>query len=345
MGSTRRLGAPAILLAVAFSLATPAHAGLISYWSFDGCSLTDASGQNATLASNGGPTCVAGRFGSAWLFNGSNQWLDRIDARFEPGSRAWSVALWEKSTDSTGYHVLLEWYRCGANPLCNATDDPAAYDLGINDGHPDWFVRDDAASGVTLTDSTIALADGDWHFLVATFNPATDTLKFYLDGARRIASPLAIGTLTSFVLPLQIARHYRTGWGVPDYYFKGAIDEVRIFDEELTPVAIAHLFVGNSTTAVTDDRPGAAQMFARSWPNPARGGRFAVSFTLPSEGPAELVLVDVAGRVVSRPMPDLSGAGFHQAEFGADRAISPGVYQVRLRQGARVATQQVIVLR
>lgn len=339
MRFTRRLLA---LVAFAIVLAHPARAALVSYWSFDGCTLTDASGHNATLTANGSPTCVAGRFGGAWQFNGVDQWLDRGDGLFEPGTRAWSVALWEKSTDNTGFHILLEWYECGATAC--APSNAAAYDLGINNGHPDWFVRDDASQGLTLSDSTIALADGAWHFIVATFNPTTDSLKVSIDGARRIAGAVPLGSLTSIVIPLEIGRHFRTGWANPDYYFKGAIDEIRIFDEELTPAAIGNLFVGNSTTAVGDDPP-AVQRIDRSWPNPARGGRFTVSFTLPAEGSAELTLIDVAGRIVERPMPERLAAGSHLQEFGAHHAIPPGVYQVRLRQGTRVTTRQVIVLR
>ena len=41
------------------------------------------------------------------------------------------------------------------------------------------------------------LADGEWHFVVGTMNPATDSTKLYVDGALRGALHGTIGSLSS----------------------------------------------------------------------------------------------------------------------------------------------------
>ena len=325
---------------------TRSEASLVGYWSFDGCTTTDASGHGADLTANGGPTCVAGRFGNAWLLNGDgNQYLDRgPDGLFTPGTRAWSVAAWEKTNAGVGFRVMVEWYRCGADPRCNITDG-ANYIMALDDGHPYWDIRDDGASSEIIVDSTLALADDAWHFMVGTMDPATDVTKLYVDGALRATIHGSIGSLTSgdTAVPLEVGRHFRTVWGQPDYYFPGALDEVRIFDEELSATAVATLFTNNAVTAVEQDE-SLDLAIDGSWPNPSRNGRLDVSFVLPVAGPARLALFDVGGRLISRQPVVALGAGRHQVELGASHRIPPGVYMLQLTQGARSRMRRVTVL-
>jgi hypothetical protein len=79
-------------------------------------------------------------------------------------------------------------------------------------------------------------------------------------------------------------------------------------------------------------------------PNPARGNRLMVDFTLPVADPARLELVDVAGRrVVDRSVGGL-GAGRHVVDLAAGRSLPPGIYLIRLTQGmhSRVARAAVV---
>lgn len=339
----RVLSTGSLIAALSLAWAAPSHSGLVAYWPFDGCTTADASGNGNALATFGGPACVAGRFGQAWQLDGVGQWLNRNgSSSFQPGSRAWTVALWERSSGAAGYRVMLEWYRCGAVPGCS-TPDAAAYILALNDGHPNWFVRDDAASSSTLTDTLLALADGQWHFIAATFNPASDSTKLYVDGALRSNEQIALGTFTAGSIPFELGRHFRTGWGQPDYYFPGALDEVRVFDEELGAASIAALYLANATTDVGAE-PAGALAIRRTWPNPARSGRCVVSLTLPTDEPARLSLFDIGGRRVARFAVEVHGAGPHQVEMGGARALPPGVYRLRLEQGAQSRSAPVVVL-
>lgn len=75
-------------------------------------------------------------------------------------------------------------------------------------------------------------------------------------------------------------------------------------------------------------------------PNPVRGD-FVVPFTLPGRDPASVAVVDVTGRrVASEDVGDL-GAGDHEL---AVRGLRPGVYMVRLTQGASVLVRRMVVL-
>jgi hypothetical protein len=80
-------------------------------------------------------------------------------------------------------------------------------------------------------------------------------------------------------------------------------------------------------------------------PNPSYGDRLSVAFTLPTVATARLELLDVSGRrLVEREVGSL-GAGPHAVDIGQGQHLAPGLYLVRLTQGANKRTTRVAVLR
>jgi hypothetical protein len=91
----------------------------------------------------------------------------------------------------------------------------------------------------------------------------------------------------------------------------------------------------------------AATSFALSGarPNPVEGKGVWVHCALASAEPAALELYDVSGRrVVEREVGSL-GAGQHTLDLGAGQHLAPGLYLIRLTQGANTRTTRVAVLR
>jgi hypothetical protein len=80
-------------------------------------------------------------------------------------------------------------------------------------------------------------------------------------------------------------------------------------------------------------------------PSVARRDRLSVSFILPDASPAELALFDVAGRRVACQQVRASGAGPEVVDLAPGVLIEPGLYLVRLSQGARSRIVKVIVTR
>jgi hypothetical protein len=105
--------------------------------------------------------------------------------------------------------------------------------------------------------------------------------------------------------------------------------------------------------------PGAEQRGGEAWiqtpaaqlalaglrPNPSTGADLKVAFTLASTEPAQLELMDVAGRrVASRDVGSL-GVGPHLEPLTVGQHVSPGLYWVRLSQGARSLVAKAVVAR
>ena len=77
-------------------------------------------------------------------------------------------------------------------------------------------------------------------------------------------------------------------------------------------------------------------------PNPASAAR-TVSFSLASNEPATLQLIDVRGRTVARREVGGAGPGPHTVDLGGE--LEPGVYWLRLVQGADVRETRGVVAR
>jgi hypothetical protein len=71
-----------------------------------------------------------------------------------------------------------------------------------------------------------------------------------------------------------------------------------------------------------------------AWPNPSSGGAPAVAFRLPDGSPALLELLDVSGRRVLEREVGTLGIGRHRVNLASERRLGPGIYLLRLTQGA-----------
>jgi PKD domain-containing protein len=80
-------------------------------------------------------------------------------------------------------------------------------------------------------------------------------------------------------------------------------------------------------------------------PNPARVGvDLVIRLSLPpAETAAKLQLIDLGGRVVAERDLGALGVGTHDARLEGNSRLSPGVYWVRLSQGAQSVTKRVVL--
>ncbi|HET7250148.1 MAG TPA: 6-bladed beta-propeller [Gemmatimonadales bacterium] len=79
-------------------------------------------------------------------------------------------------------------------------------------------------------------------------------------------------------------------------------------------------------------------------PNPVTSRELAVRFTLPVTAPARIELLDVTGRIAAAREVGSLGIGAHTIDLAAGARVGPGLYFVRLRQGANEQVTRVTVL-
>lgn len=316
-----------------------AEPGLLAHWTFEGNSTADSSGFDHTLTLHGVTDFVTGVRGSALLLGSGASWADRASVPLlSPGSRSWSVALWARPSATSPFtRMLLSWYRCGADPNC-AHEDAALYWLGLQpNGRPFWFVRGDGSDGATV-EGPDSLVLGQWRHLAGTYDATAQMLRMYVDGQLVDSAESPIGAIAGgpASVPISLGRLHRVGWGQPGEYFVGALDDVRIYERELSAAEVLTLSgggtaaVGSAITPRVELSPAAPNPFGRDT---------RIAFRLSTPADVRLSVHDVAGREVARLVAGERAAGEHSVRWsGVDdrgRDVRAGVYFVRLVSNSR----------
>ena len=197
---------------------------------------SSGNGYNLVLGDVGSEVFVPGRFGSAYSFLGTDNWLE------DNGS-------WGLSTSSVGTFAF--WIK--ANLQTNLGAIIASYD-GVNkailygeNGTNNLLLSDDT-TGDTLNPANVW--DNQWHHVTITFNGSST--NFYVDG--NLALTGSSGTPA-----------IGTGFNLGEYnnfsgrQFTGLLDEVHIYSRELNATDVTELYTsqpGKLYSYVTDNLAG-----------------------------------------------------------------------------------------
>jgi len=123
---------------------------------------------------------------------------------------------------------------------------------------------------------------------------------------------------------------YYSGGGYTKYYYEG----YNLMGDPSVQMAVW------GTTGIGEESGGAAGNTGILVSNPVRA---AAVVTLSGNGPAELNIFDLTGRLVATPFQgNLSGS--HSLSWNASD-LTPGMYFLRLQQGSEVSTARVMVIR
>ena len=157
------------------------------------------------------------------------------------GNSAFTIALWIKPRNSN--YALVTWGKesgpnwngfvsSGNNKLKHAFWEGAAND----------FISD-AISG-TFT-------DGTWRHVAITYDPATGTRTFYVNG-EVLSSNVMVNERA-----VSLDRPFYLGVGKYSNNFQGKMDDVMVFDKTLSPADIATLAAWRSGGAAAHAMAGA----------------------------------------------------------------------------------------
>lgn len=202
----------------------PARAqNLIGYWKFDenrGINASDYSG-NVNNGRINGSVWTTGKVGSALIFNGSNNYVDvtnsanfnlaktlTIEAWIKPASTSGSYGIVGKkewSSTLTGYHFIIHG---------NKLD----FDAGNGKNH------------TVATSGALSWTTGSWYHVAATFE--NGTVNFYRNGVN-IASSKTVSQIANNPQDFYIGSTKSI-----TYPFKGAIDEVKIYNRALSALEV-----------------------------------------------------------------------------------------------------------
>ena len=247
----RRCAVSLIFLAGAFFCALvsgPAVQGQvvndpIGHWTFDegsGTTALDSSG-NSHTGTIVAASYVAGRSNTALAFNGSNTFVFTSDAAsggttgagLDTGTRDWTIAAWINTTAS-GMVVTKMGFIGGANPDGWGMSVSGAGTLGAvlhksNVGSVNIFAGDGKL-----------VNDGQWHHVAEVFNRTGNMIR-WVDGAPS-GTQYSLASLSGQSLDntnqVRIGARDQSG---DEVYFRGLIDDARVYARALSPEEIAAL--------------------------------------------------------------------------------------------------------
>jgi hypothetical protein len=203
---------------------------LIGEWRFDETSGTEAlddsgSGNVGTLI--GSPTRVPGLRGQALQFSGSGQYIQANAATVPRGGTPYTVSVWFIADDQiTGYRELVsQWTSANAGN---------SFYLGTTQSTHIRF--SDSWSNVDIGGWTA----GEWHHVAVV---STDNNAYiYFDGALKATKGSALSY--SGTGPVIIGRQGM----LTSEYWKGKIDEVRVYERSLVSTEIEKLYAEDLPT-------------------------------------------------------------------------------------------------
>lgn len=230
-------------------LSQPPGAGLVAAYNFDGGVgnvLTDFSGlNNDGLIANAVWSSV-GRFGGSLAFNGVNSLVTVPDAAPLHLSEAVTLEAWVQPT------VLNSW-RTIVYKQIPTGQSYSLWATNGGDGQPAAFITFNGQEYNATSPTTIPLSA--WTHLAETYDGGV--ISIYVNDVLQ-ATRAVPGSLDASSLPLYLGGNAL--WG---QYFKGNIDDVRVYNRALTPAEIQfdmNTPVGNAQT--TDITPPAVAVVA-----------------------------------------------------------------------------------
>ncbi|MFC1640789.1 LamG domain-containing protein [Patescibacteria group bacterium] len=185
---------------------------------------------------------AAGVSGASRLFDGSGDYIKVTNNSGLPGSDEGTASLWVKSDDPIAGESILA--RAGRN-LWSELD--WVFSIGHNKTSS---IIIDPANG--LSSQRNALTIGSWHHVAATWNKLDTNqtrVQFFVDGTK--SNETIFDGEFGESWNLNIGRRGDSYIGRPTNNFKGWIDEVKLFDEELNLAQIRTLTYDAAITVRT----------------------------------------------------------------------------------------------
>ncbi|MBU0486624.1 MAG: PKD domain-containing protein [Bacteroidetes bacterium] len=208
--------------------------GLVAHYPFNG-NANDESGNNNHGTVNGA-VLTADRFGNAnkaYNFNGTNNSIvGNTDTLLELAHNR-TISAWARSTrignpeGIAGYYGSTPWDNNDGYLLSLSTTGKLdAVEANYNGGAGAW---DNVLSNDTYAGDSI------WHFIVGW--RSNDTTYLYVDGIRQTAFSTRVPTFINGKLIIG-----NTFAGTNDQFFKGQIDDIRIYNRPLNQAEIDSLY-------------------------------------------------------------------------------------------------------
>ncbi|KAB8191746.1 hypothetical protein FH608_027620 [Nonomuraea phyllanthi] len=206
----------------------------VAWWKFDG-NASDSSGSGHAL------TLLGSR---SWIADGQVGGALRLGA---DGRAVTSGPV----ADTSGGFTVAGWFRASSTlpedfyPGISQGDGGAGFDLSAYAGR--WWLSAWSGDIWTETESVVAVTAGAWMHLAAVYDPDGEFIRIYVNG--RWTGPAARMTFDQPAPGEMSIGGYSSG-----PYFNGDIDDLRVYDQAMTPALVYDLVHPTSADPATARR-------------------------------------------------------------------------------------------
>lgn len=209
--------------------------GIVSYWDLNESTSTtyaDVVNGHDAIVENA-PSNTTGIIGNAKYFDGTKRVSVPAHADFNfSNATSFTIELWARFTDITfGSYNKIMIGRIGAT-----TSTGVQWWVGSiqTSGTLTFFAMDESNTPYSV--STPKINDGAWHHVVAVRNADDNTLKIYVDGTLKNSAAATFTGGFASTSPIQMGYLNRNG--VPEYWYKGDLDDIAIYNRALSTAEI-----------------------------------------------------------------------------------------------------------
>lgn len=216
----------------------------VAWWKFDegtGTTAGDSSGNGKALTVvSPGVLDTPGRWGAGCFGPQTTGYAHRVSDTTFPACIAldvpWSISGWFYSSTTSGTYQSLLSKINGSNRGFHVSLTPSTYYITL-------FFCSNISTAYWYGENAVNRRDSTWHHLALTYSGSGDhnDLALYVDNSLQtiswsnLGTPSTIDTSTNFVVGNELTNGY--GW-------KNNVDELMIFDSELSSGSVATLYAG-----------------------------------------------------------------------------------------------------
>ena len=330
--------------------------GLISYWKLNetsGSIFKDEMNKN-NASGNVSPVPVLGQISGAQQFNGSTTKLNiTANPSFDFGNKSnFSVEFWYKGSSAPST------VKSAVGRNISSTGAKWWVGLNANDGKARFYMSAGGKSGAV---NGSVITDGKWHYVTATRNGSTGSLKIYVDGVLKASSTVnpTVGFASS-------TDYLNIGWlnFQSVYTLNGALDEVAIYSKELSSSEIQQHYsngikglnyfesIVTSKNEITEVQLSAENTLTiipsnfelmQNYPNPFNPAT-TIKYAVSEAANVTIKIYDMLGSEVMTLVNKDHAPGFYEVNFNASNLAS-GTYIYQLRSNGYVETKKMLLLK
>jgi len=211
--------------------------GLVAYFPFNGNAQDESEYQNNSIVNEA--TLAQDRFGnenSSYYFNGLNSYIEIPDCNHLQFENIATLCLWVKIPENTNTNdVIISKYK-------SDTPDEDGYGIML-DTESNLKTMIKPGNNATFDNLKASFENYEtWTFLCMVIRN-DQKLLFYIDGEKVYESENLLQSFVGSTQSLLLgAAHYYNGQISPYSYYKGYIDDIRIYNRPLSEAEINDLY-------------------------------------------------------------------------------------------------------